>query len=187
MAGPNTASPTAKPPVCEMEPIFINCGASEAYTDCQQWTWQVDANFLSGGTYTNGRCLGGDALEDLYCTEHYWNKRHDHDLPGTYEIHVPSGPIVYRFDMHFAETSKDAVGKRYFGLYVEGLELRKSLDISAEAGGKNAPMVITETVLVGYSALTFQFFQQSGGDNPKISAIERCSYSKPRFSPVARN
>lgn len=61
--------------------------------------------------------------------------------------------------------------------------IRESLDIFAEAGGKNVPLVIKEQIAVIDGYLTIEFFDIKHGNNPKISGIEiTTAYGKPTLT-----
>jgi N-acetylneuraminic acid mutarotase len=63
--------------------------------------------------------------------------------------------------------------------------VRASLDIFAEAGGMNIPLIISETLVVTDGYVTVKFVDQDGGDTPKIDGIEISDgFVPPTISPA---
>jgi Malectin domain len=93
-------APTRAPlSIPAMQPILINCGFFEKYSDKQGRTWSEDKYFIGGNLFATDatiRDLAGRPLDD---SEIYHTTRWG---PHSYDIPVPNGGL-YEVVLHFAE------------------------------------------------------------------------------------
>lgn len=152
----------------------INAGGS-AYTDPSGKTWQADAYYNTGYTYSTTQAIAGTTSPGIYQTERY-------DVPTapdlTYALPVTNG--TYRVNLHFAEIYFQAAGARVFNVYIEGALAYNNLDIYQQAGAYTA-LVLSKDVTVSDGTLNISL--QALVENPKISAIEILTTSTPTNQP----
>jgi hypothetical protein len=126
--------------------------------------WQADTGFV-GGNVTDRGSIGIANTNDpaIYRSERW-------GLTG-YALPIANG--VYTVRLHFAETNTGIdAGERVFGMSVESVALG-SIDVFAEAGGRNIALVRAVNVEVTDGQLDIAFTAIT--QNPMISAIEVAS------------
>jgi hypothetical protein len=131
----------------------VNAGGG-TFVDGTSNTWSADQAYGSGSwgyvgglNYSNMQPIQGTTDDLLYQSERYWYGA------GGYRFTVPNG--TYSVLLRFAEIYPWAQpGSRVFGIQMEGVTVRSSLDIFREAGGlyrvldlSFANIVVTDGVL----------------------------------------
>ena len=155
----------------------VNAGGG-SYTAADGTTYQADANFTSGSTYSVSSDTEIGATEDdtLYQTERYGD-------PFSYTVGVENG--TYEVTLQFAEIyqgvspndAPDSDGPtdgtnendRLFNATVEGQQVLTEYDIYSEVGSLNATDK-TYTVEVTDGELNVEF--DAINDNGKVSAVK---------------
>lgn len=147
--------------------IRVNAGGS-TFTDSQGRVWAADSGFNTGRTSNVSVNILNTSDDTLY-------RRQRWDLPDapalTYSFNVPNGS--YRVNLLFAETWSGAFGTglRVFDVFAENALVIDNLDIFAEAGGANLPLVRSVgpiTVTDGQLNIGFGHVI----DNPTLAGIE---------------
>lgn len=170
---PTTPAPTgyvtpvlSYPPTSGRFAMFINCGASSAYTDKNNRTWQADAKYVSGNVYTSYTYTNANAI---YNSERNFNMKSKNE---GYQISAPNGKYYVR--LHFAEIYFPIAEQRKFKVFVEGTNPYTAnngvIDLIAITGDRAVPFLLDTTVEVTDGALNINF--EKVLQNPKVSAIE---------------
>ena len=144
-----------------LQPIRINFGAFEPYTDPRGNVWAPDTGIEDGNTIDRGDLPIADTdMAPIYRTEHYSMTR--------FTQAVPNGD--YTVKLHFAETFDGITdkGQRVFSVKIQDKEL-KDLDIFAEVGFGKA-LIKTFDVSVTNGKMTIIFTPNI--ENPEINGIE---------------
>jgi Malectin domain len=168
---PRTLQQIDPPPQPPQEPytIRISTGSTEAWTDDLGITWEQD-NYHDNNGAIYSKCpmeIDGTTLDTIFCKERYFNKW-QHKKPFHYEIPVPRNG-AYAMKLHFAEIHYQAVGKRVFGVWVNGKLAIRKLDIFAEVGFATA-LTIPIATLTNNGKISIELV--GAIENPKICAIE---------------
>jgi len=88
------------------------------------------------------------------------------------EEEQPGQVRPYTVRLYFAEPDETMPGERVFDVAIQGRKVLDGLDIVAEAGGSNRPVVKEFTgIMVDYD-LTVAFAQRKKGKAPLICGIE---------------
>ncbi len=155
---------TAAPPPVQ---IRVNAGGP-AYMDTVGNLWSADTAFNTGHplAWPDATIISGTSDPALFRTER-WDDGSAPELQ--YSFNVPNGS--YQVKLHFAENYAPlfAVGKRVFGVQVEGVTVIPALDVFAEAGA-NAALVKTIDTTVTDSTLDIVLVHNI--EDPEINAIE---------------
>lgn len=151
-------------PTFDFEPIRINCGERESYTDSSGLRWEADKYFVTGIRNIKTDVLAIANTDDpiIYRSERWSDFK--------YEIPVPAGG-TFIVTLHFAETFSriDKPGQRVFDVLVENETAIKRLDIFEEVGTFAALQKrLIVPVSDGKLTISFLFRKQ----NPTISGIE---------------
>lgn len=173
-----------EPAICGIEVIpttshvYIDSGSTETWIDSQQRTWQADAYYNTGLVWSG--VLGGrdiiivgttTDLDILYQTERY-------DIPQApplvYNIPV-SAPGMYFVVLHFSENCRANrhVGKRVFGIQIQGETVVHDLDIYAETGAAFTALEKNFMVQVAENdnSIRIQFIEKTK-EKPTIAGLE---------------
>lgn len=151
--------------ILKLEAIRVNAGGGEII-DNNGNKWVADTGSNTGITSVIATAIEGTENDALYQSYRY----DDATLPElSYLFDVPNGS--YKVNLHFAETWGGAfvVGKRVFGVQIEGQTVESALDIFALAGA-NTALVRSYTANVTDGQLRIDFIHKS--QNPTISGIE---------------
>ncbi len=143
-------------------PIRIDAGSSASFTDPSGNVWSPDTGFVGGRTHDYGPiAIAHTATQPLFQTER-WGM-------SAYTLPVANGTYTVRLSFSENYSRITAPGQRVFGVDVAGTSLG-TLDVFAEAGGRNRAIVKSAIVTVtgGQLAVTFTPHVQ----NPMINAIE---------------
>jgi hypothetical protein len=136
MAAPPTATPKSE------FKIFVNCGASENYTDEDGNVWLADAVLRTGLEWgaKGGETVVRDARETTGTTAPKVFLSERYGMTG-YEFTVPEGK--YKVCLHFAETYDGivAAGERVFSVKINGAEALTDVDPFKETGDIFRPLV----------------------------------------------
>jgi len=145
--------------------IRINT-AGAGFTDSLGRFWAADRGFNTGAVSTYSSPIANTSDDTLYQTER-WDAASTPELQ--YNFAVPNG--TYQVKLHFAENyaRNFGVGRRTFGVNIEGVRRFDHLDVFQEAGG-HAALVKTAETEVTDGRLDIQFLHQQ--QNPFIDAIE---------------
>jgi Malectin domain len=114
-------------------PIRIDCGLKGAnWTDPSGNVWLTDRFFTNGWTRVD-RCpsasIGGTTLDVLYCSARFWTGN------GTVTAYnIPASAGNYQVTLRFAEIYANNINARKFGIVVQGIVIRNSLDLYAMVG-----------------------------------------------------
>ncbi|MEQ8768500.1 MAG: malectin domain-containing carbohydrate-binding protein [Planctomycetota bacterium] len=143
----------------------VNAGGSD-WTDPSGNLWLNDGGFYNSGSvaWTSSE-IANTELDTLYQSER-WDPPGAPDMTYTF----PLDPGRYRIRLHFAEIYHDTSGKRVFDVLLEGDVVSPSLDVLAQAGGKNTALVLELEEQIEDGALELTFGRIV--DSPKISAVE---------------
>lgn len=167
------------------QPLFINLGCPTQVTDSAHNTWSMDL----GNSYTEveidrteDKCgsltIGNTQDEDLFCI---W-KQFKHDRTSSINFPISSNGN-YDVTFYWADLSKDP-GQRLFDVFVEGHRQFKSLDVSAESGGKYNALNRTVTVPVTDGVLNVIFNPIK--EKPILNAISiKLAATQPPKMPAA--
>jgi Malectin domain len=93
---PTTLAPVNSP---SFDPILINCGYFQNYTDTQGRLWLSDRYNIGGGVYDNGGANISATDDDIL----YQYERYGTAGNLSYSIPVPLGEFEYEIVLHFAE------------------------------------------------------------------------------------
>jgi len=155
-------------PIPSFQPVRINCGSAEAFSDSDGNFWRSDELYLIGNGYEE---CPSDALAahtdmpQLYCGNRWFDT-----ATGTYEIPV-NVPGTYQVTLHFAEIYFTDPGMRVFDVALEGNVVQSDLDIVAQGGGlSHQPIEFTYDVLVLDRVVTIDLIKKI--ENPNISGIQ---------------
>ena len=151
--------------VADAHEMRINTGGL-SFVDTGGNTWEADAHFNTGNTFSTAAAISNTADDLLYQTER-WDDAPAPEL--AYAIPVANGD--YMVTLHFAEIWSGAfsIGARVFDVGMEGITVLDNIDIYAEAGANTAlTKTFTATVTDGALDILFTHVVQ----NPKIAGIE---------------
>ncbi len=147
----------------EFEPIRINAGAYQSFTDSNGNVWAPDSGFRGGAVIERFLLpsISGTEDETLYHTERY--------SMDSFSVELPDGHYVV--NLHFAETFEGIYGPggRVFSFSVQGQEF-EDFDIWEKTGGYERAHIETVAVEVTDGQLRIDFTHQI--ENPAINAIE---------------
>jgi hypothetical protein len=150
--------------------LRINVGSTTSFVDPRNGAiWEPDNYFGNKGAMY-AQCpmaISGTEIDDIYCKERYFSGWQS-PPPFTYDIPVPRS-ATYSVQLHFAETYFTKVEERVFDVWVNGLLLKKGLDIVAEVGHAIA-LVIPFNTTVTSGFISVELKQKT--ENPKICGIE---------------
>jgi Tol biopolymer transport system component len=155
--------------------IRINAGGA-GFTDTLGRFWQADRGFNTGeGSHFTAPVAG--TLDDALYQDERWDQAAAPELQ--YQFAVPNGNYDVR--LFFAENyvPNFGVGKRVFGIEVEGRTLSSGFDVFA-AGGARTAVLIGSTFDVTDEHLDILFRHKV--QNPIVNAIaivERQAYTAP--------
>ncbi len=146
-----------------IEPIRINAGAYESYTDSNGNVWQPDRGFVGGAVIERYMVpvISGTEDDTLFHTERY--------SMDAFSVDIPNGHYVV--NLYFAETFEGIYGPggRVFSFSVQGQEFA-DFDIWEKTGGYERAHIETVPVEVTEGTLRIDFTHQV--ENPAINAIE---------------
>lgn len=151
----------------EIEPIFINCGSTEEYTDVLGRTWVADVSFV-GGTMEQ---YAGIDIVDSQDDPLYQSER----VGDSFQYQIPIPPGDYEIVLYFAEKVHTAVGERVFSVTAEGAKLYTNIDlVSFGEGIPNRALTREKGIQVKDGTLNLVFDTSSPGNNgsPLVSAIQ---------------
>ena len=145
--------------------VAVRVGGA-AYTDGQGQVWSADNGFTGGTTSSTTATISNTPDQPLYQGE-----RH-----GTfsYQFAVPNG--TYNVALKFSENYWTSVGRRIFGVVINGTQVLSNFDIVAAAGAPFTALDKIFVVTVTSGTVTIQFLQGSA-DLPKVDAIKIASTS----------
>ena len=151
--------------VADAHEMRINTGGL-SFVDTGGNTWEADAHFNTGNTFSTAAAISNTADDLLYQTER-WD-----DTPAPELAYaIPVDNSHYEVTLHFAEiwSGAFAVGARVFDVAIEGATVLDDFDIYAEAGANTA---LTKTFHVEVSDGTLNILFSREVQNPKIAGIE---------------
>ncbi|MDX2185996.1 MAG: malectin domain-containing carbohydrate-binding protein [Opitutaceae bacterium] len=146
-------------------PVRIESGSTSSFTDSSGNVWAADNGSTGGSIVDRGAIAIANTTEDrVYQTERW-------GVTG-YAIPVPNG--LYTVTLHFAETYSGitAAGQRVFSVAAEGSTPSGwgSIDVFAQAGGRDRALLKTATVNVTDGTLNLAF--TASANNTIINGIE---------------
>jgi Malectin domain len=158
-------------PMSQPTPISflrINAGSEKSWTDPAGLVWAADQYFDTGGAFSMcPQSVDGTDLDMLFCSERFYGD--GLVTSGGYKIPIETGDYIVK--LMLAEVFFTTPTSRVFDVAVQGITIKKGLDIVAEAGPKNAYILTTPvTVTVAKKSITIEFTNLV--QNSKISAIE---------------
>ena len=154
-------------PIPSFQPIRVNCGSEDSFSDDDGNVWSSDALFLGGSIYQqcpNAALNVHTNIPQLYCSNRWFDT-----TTGTYEIPVRV-PGNYNVTLHFAEIYFNATGMRVVDIALEGNVVETDFDIVAKAGGSSIPISMTYEVEVFDHMVTIDLIKKI--ENPLISGIQ---------------
>lgn len=140
--------------VAMQQPIRINAGSYQNYTDPQGNVWMGDAGLFGVGAkqITTNQAISNTDKPNLFQSERYRGKM-------TFSIEVLDG--VYEIRLYFAEVYQGASspGKRVFDVFIEGVLVADNFDIYVAAGNESNKAFILNTtdIAVTGGTLTIEF------------------------------
>lgn len=152
-----------------MSNLYIDAGSDEAYTDDEGRTWQADQYYNTGLVWSIQRNIAGTNNTRLYQTERY-DVLENPSL--AYTIPVPSQGMYY-VSLHFSDNYKanHEVGKRVFGIKLQGQIVVQDLDLFQEAGAGFTAVVKSWAVQVDDDEfIAIEFIHKT--EKPTIAGLE---------------
>ena len=162
-----SSSMTIIDPIPSFQPVRINCGSADPFTDNDGNVWGPDEFFVGGSAYLqcpNEALVAHTDMPQLYCGNRWFDT-----ATGSYEIPV-NLPGTYQVTLHFADVYFNATGMRVFDVALEGSVVESNFDIVAKAGGSSVPVAMTYDVEVKDQMLTIDVIKKT--ENPMFSGIQ---------------
>lgn len=151
----------------------VSAGGPTTATNCDGAIWSPDTAYSLGKFGYSGGTTGYVASTvSGVCASAQPIYRREHFSTGSggffYQFDVPAG--IYETTLLEAETYWSAAGQRVFNVFIQGHQVVTNLDILAQAGGQNLPLMLVFTNAVTNSQLQIQFTPVV--DNARISGVQ---------------
>jgi hypothetical protein len=151
----------------------ISPGNPSDVTNCDATVWVADRAHSLGSFGFSGGASGilVNAISGVCAGAQSLYQRERYSTPAAsfrYLFDCPAG--VYETTVHEAETWETGANARVFNLYIEEQEVVTNLDIFAQTGGMNIPMVMTFTNVCSDGQLELHFYPLVG--NARASGIQ---------------
>lgn len=152
-------------PVMVAAGVFINCAATQSFTDSQGRTWQADTFYAAGTMEWHGSSTYANTVAELYPL--YNSNRYN---APSYTIPV-SAAGSYTVDLHFAEIYWERAGARVFDIVIQGVTVDTNVDIYSRAGAAWAAYVFTTEATVTSDSMFVTVSLINHSDFGLLSAI----------------
>ena len=133
-------------------------------------SWSAD-QYFSGGNVSTGSTA---AVNTLFDPRPAPQSVYQHDRFGamTYTLPGLTAGASYTVNLHFAETSFNAVGDREFNVLINGTQVLTNFDIFAATGGENMAILKSFPATANSGGQIVIQFAVGAANNPQINGIE---------------